>query len=87
MDEHQEFSIRDVTMKWGMVDPVWKQKDGCQPMWNEVKIQDQEECWIIRYLKELAHLLGQDVFLSRLSIDINTVWKLLRALYTRYISN
>lgn len=87
MDEHQEFSIRDETMKWGMVDPVWKQKDGCQPMWNEVKIQYWEEHWIIRYLKELAHVLGQGVFFSRLSIDINTVWKLWRASYTTYISN
>ena len=41
-------------------------------MWN---LRDREEDWRIRYLKEAEHMLGCSDLLSRLSIEMNTIWE------------
>ena len=44
-------------------------------IWDKVKIIDREEHWIIRRLKELAHMLGYSDLLSTPSIEMNTIWE------------
>ena len=45
-----------------------------EDVWK-VKIIDREEHWRIRYLKESAYMLGYSELLSRLSIEMNTIWE------------
>ena len=45
------------------------------PLWDEVEIIDRAEHWMIRPLKESAHMLGYNDLLSRPNIELNTIWK------------
>ena len=58
-----------------MADHIWKEKGNYLPLWDEVDIIDSAEYWRIRRLKESAHLLGYNDLLSRLSIEMNTIWE------------
>ena len=60
--------------KSGMADHIWKEKGNHQPLWDS-KIIDKEEHWKRRCLKEAAHMLGYVDLLSRLSIEMNTIWE------------
>ena len=44
------------------------------PLWDKVDIIDRAEHWRIRSLKESAHILGYNDLLSRLNIELNTIW-------------
>ena len=58
-----------------MADHIWKEKENHLPLWNEVEIIDRVEHWKIKPLKESAHMFGYNDLLSRLSIEMNTIWE------------
>ena len=57
-----------------MAGHIWKEKGKHLPLWDEVKIIDRVEHWMIRRLKESAHMVGYSDLLSRPSIELNTIW-------------
>ena len=61
----------------GMADHIWKEKGNHLPLWDKVEIIDRAEYWMIRRLKESAHMLGYNDLLSRPSIELNTIWELI----------
>ena len=70
-DDDDEYDVR--LKKSGMADHIWKEKGNHPPLWDEVEIIDRDEHWIIRRLKESAHMLGNSDLLSIPSIEMNTV--------------
>lgn len=56
LEKHQKAVIRGEKMK-GMADHVQREKCSHQPLFNQVKMLGREH-WIIGYLKESAHILG-----------------------------
>ena len=75
LQEHRKAVVRGEIKKSGMADHIWKEKGNHLPFWDEVKIIDREEHWRIRCLKEPAQMLGYSDLLSRLNIEMNTIWK------------
>ena len=61
--------------KSSIADHIWKEKRNHQFLWDKVKIIDREEQWKIRFLKEVAYILGHVDLLNRPSIKINTIWE------------
>ena len=45
------------------------------PSWDEIEIIDRAEHWRIRRLKESARMVGYNILLSRLSIEMNATWE------------
>ena len=58
-----------------MADRIWQEKGNHLLLWDEVEIIDRSEHWRIRRLKESAHILGYNDLLSKLSIEMNTIWE------------
>ena len=58
-------------------DHIWKEKGNHLRFGDEVEIIYGAEHWRIRCLKESAHMLGYNDLLSRLSIEMNTIWELI----------
>lgn len=52
-------------------------------LWNK---GNREQLWIIRWLKQSAHMLGSENSLSRPSVEINTIWDFLIKKYRRLIA-
>ena len=75
LEEHQTAVVWGEIEKSGMVDHIWKEKENHQLLWNKVEMIDRAEHWRIRRLKESAHILGYNDLLSRLSIEMDTIWE------------
>ena len=75
LEEHRKAVVRGEIEKSGMADYIWNEKGNHLPLWDEIKIIDREEHWRIRRLIESAHMLGYSDPLSRLSIEMNTIWE------------
>ena len=58
-----------------MADLIWKEKGNNLPSWDEVRIINREERWIIRCLKEAVHMLGFSDLLRRPSKELYTIWE------------
>ena len=58
-----------------MEDRIWKEKGNHLPLWNKVEIIDRVDHRRIRRLKESTYMLGYNDLLSRLSIELNTIWE------------
>ena len=76
LEEHQKAVVQGEIEKLGMADHIWKEKGNHLPLSDEVEIIDRAE-WRIRRLMESAHMLGYNDLLSRPSIELNTIWKLI----------
>ena len=75
LEEHRKAGCQGEVNKSGMADLIWKEKGNNLPLWDEVRIINREERWIIRCLKEAAHMLGFSDLLRRPSIEINMIWE------------
>ena len=75
LEEHRKAIVRGEIEKSGMADHKWKENGNHLPLWDKVEIIDRAEHWRIRRLKESAHMLGYNNMLSRLSIELNTIWE------------
>ena len=69
LEEHRKAVVRSEIEKSCMADHIWKEKRNHLPLWDEVKIIYRQEHWIIKRLKESAHML------SKPSIEMNTIWE------------
>ena len=77
LQEHWKAVVWGEIQKSGMADQIWKEKRNYQSLWDKVKIIDGEEHWK-RCLKEAAHMLDYVDLLSRPSVEMNTIWELIR---------
>ena len=68
LEEHWKAEVRGEIEKSGMADHIWKEKGNHLPSCGE-------EHWMIRRLQESAHMLGYSDLLSKLSVEMNTVWE------------
>ena len=59
--------------KSGMADYIWREMGNHMPLWNDVKIIEQEEDWRMRRFKEAVHMLGYGKLFSRPSIKMNAI--------------
>ena len=75
LEQHRKAVVRGEIEKSGRADHILKEKGNHLPLWDKVKIIDRAERWRIRRLKESAHMFGYDDLLSRLSIELNTIWE------------
>ena len=75
LEENQKAVVRGDFERLGMADHIWKEKGNHLPLWDKVEIIDRAEHWMIRRLKESAHMLGYNDLLRRPSIDMNTIWE------------
>ena len=75
LEEHRKAVGRGEIKKSGMAGHIWKEKGNRLPLWDEVEIIDSVEHYRIRRIKESAHMLGYNDLLSRLSIEMNTIWE------------
>ena len=75
LEEHRKAVVGGEIEKSGMADHIWKEKRNHLPLWDKAKIIDRAELWRIRRLKESTHRLGYNNLLSRLSIELNTIWE------------
>ena len=77
LEEHREAVVRGKIEKLGMADHIWKEKGNHLSLWDEVEIIDRAAHWRIRRLLESSHMAGYNDLLSRPSIEMNTIWKLI----------
>ena len=75
IEEHRKAIVRGEIEKSGIADHIWKENGNHLLLWDKVEIIDRAEHWRIRRLKESAHMLGYNDLLSRLSIELNTIWE------------
>ena len=75
LEEHRKAVVRGDIEESGMADHIWKEKGNHLPLLDKVEIIDRAEHWRIRRLKESAHMLGYNDLLSRLSIELITIWE------------
>ena len=75
LEEHRTAAVQGEIEKSGMADHIWEEKGNHLPLWDKVEIIDWAEHWRIRRLKESAHMLGYNDLLSRLNIELNTIWE------------
>ena len=60
LEEHQKAVVRGEITKSAMADHIWKEKGNHLPLSDKFKIIDRNEHWIIRRLKESAHILATE---------------------------
>ena len=58
-----------------MADLKRKEKGNPLPLRDKVEIIDRAEHWMIRRLKESAHMLGCNDLLRRPNVEMNTIWE------------
>ena len=75
LQEHQKVVTRMEVEKSGVAEHAWREKGDHCPMWDHVEFIDKEHHRKIRKLNESAHMKGHKNLLSRLSIEISTVWE------------
>ena len=75
LEEHWKAVVWGEIEKSGMANHIWKEKGNHLPLWDEVEIIDRAEHWMIRHLKESAHMLRYNDLLRKPSIDMNTIWE------------
>ena len=61
--------------KSGLADHIWKEIGNHLPLCNQPKIFDRKESWKVKRLKEVTHMLSNNDLLSRISIEMNTIWE------------
>lgn len=62
--------------KLGNVGHIWREKENQLSLWNKIKVIDKKEWWRVRWFKEAAHMLGNNILLSRPSIEFNSICEL-----------
>ena len=64
LEEHRKAVVRGEIEKSCMADHIWKEKGNHLPLWDKVEI-----------IERAKHMLGYNDLLSRLSIELNTIWE------------